>query len=157
MMRVKSIATSVLLLAVIFLLGSGKAAAITMVSVAGNNVNMRSGPGSSYTVMWELDKGYPLIVLKRSGKWYQVRDVDGTVGWVHGDLVERTPHMIVKVHKNTGEKINVRSGPGTRYRIVAKARYGVVFRTRQQKNGWVQVEHADGVTGWVKRTLLWGW
>lgn len=133
------------------------AAGIEMVSIDGNDVNMRSGPGTKYKVMWELGNGFPLIVLKRSGQWLRVRDFEGTIGWVHKDMAQRMPHMIVKVHKNSKKRINIRSGPGTKYRIVAKAYYGVVFKTLRQKNGWVNIQHEKGVTGWVKRSLLWGW
>ena len=139
------------------LLLTASAAWSQMLSVNGNDVNMRSGPGTKYKVMWELGNGFPLIVLKRSGKWYRVRDFEGTIGWVHRDVVGKNPTMIVKVHKKSKKRINVRSGPGTKYRIVAKAYYGVVFKTLQQKNGWVQLQHEKGVTGWVKRSLLWGW
>ncbi|WP_456385012.1 SH3 domain-containing protein [Desulfolithobacter sp.] len=136
---------------------SGTSSAIAeMVSISGDNVNMRSGPGTRYRVLWILGEGFPLKVLKRSGNWLRVKDFEGTIGWVNKKLVNRTPHMIVKVHKNSKKRINVRSGPGTKYRIVAKAYYGVVFKTLERKNGWVKVEHPGGVTGWIKRTLLWG-
>ena len=128
-----------------------------MVSIDGDDVNMRSGPGTKYKVLWELGNGFPLMVLKRSGQWLRVRDFEGTIGWVHRDVTQKTPHMVVKVHKNSKKRINVRSGPGTKYRIVAKAYYGVVFKTLSQKNGWVNVQHEKGVTGWIKRSLLWGW
>jgi len=141
----------------LLLLGGTPASAIEMVSIAGNNINMRSGPGTNYKVLWELGDGFPLIVLKKSGDWYRVRDFEGTIGWVHESVTSSTPHMIVKVHKNSAKRINIRSGPGTKYRIVAKAHYGVVFKTLQQKDGWAKVEHEKGVTGWIKRSLLWGW
>ena len=144
---------SILLVLLFFL----PAAAIEMVSVTGDDINMRSGPGTNYKTMWELGNGFPLIVLKRSGQWLRVRDFEGTIGWLHKDVVSKSPHMIVKVHKNSKKRINIRSGPGTKYRIVAKAYYGVVFETLQQKDGWVQIQHEKGVTGWVNRSLLWGW
>lgn len=128
-----------------------------MISIKGNNINMRSGAGTKYKVMWKLGSGFPLKVLKRSGRWIRVSDFEGTIGWVHRDVVTKTPHMVVKVHKKTKKRINVRSGPGTNNRIVAKAYYGVVFKTLQRKSGWVQVEHEKGVRGWVKRSLLWGY
>jgi len=128
-----------------------------MVSINGDDVNMRSGPGTKYKVLWELGDGFPLMVLKRTGKWIRVRDFEGTIGWVHRDVVNKSAYMIIKVHKNSKKRINVRSGPGTKYRIVAKAYYGAVFKTLKQKNGWVNVQHKKGVTGWVKRSLLWGW
>ena len=127
-----------------------------MLSITGNDVNMRSGPGTNYRVMWELGNGFPLKVLKKKGSWYRVSDFEGTIGWVHEDVTTSTPHMIVKVHKNSKKRINVRSGAGTKYRIIAKAYYGVVLETLQQKHGWVEVKHEKGVTGWVKRSLLWG-
>lgn len=128
-----------------------------MLSISGDDVNMRSGPGTNYRVMWELSEGFPLMVLRKKGKWYRVRDFEGTIGWVHEDVTKTTPHVIVKVHKNSKKRINIRSGPGTKYRIVAKAYYGVVFKTLEQKHGWAKVQHEKGVTGWIKRSLLWGW
>ncbi len=128
-----------------------------MVSIVGNDINMRSGPGTRYKILWKLGSGFPLKVLKRKRNWIRVRDFEGTIGWVNKNVVSRVPHMIVKVHKKSRKRINVRSGPGTRSRIVAKAHYGVVFKTLKKKNGWVKVHHQKGVTGWVKRSLLWGY
>ena len=129
--------------------------AMEMVAVKRNNVNMRSGPGLKKKVLWKLGKGFPLQVLKRKGKWIRVRDFEGAVGWVHRSVVNKSKHMIVKAHKGSNKKINVRSGPTTKSRIVAKAHYGVVFKTVDQKQGWAKVQHGE-VTGWIKRSLLWG-
>ncbi len=118
---------------------------------------MRSGPGTQYKVLWQLGSGFPLKVLTQKGDWYRVQDFEGSVGWVHKMVTTSSPHMIVNVHKKTKRKINVRSGPGTNNRIVAQAYYGVVFKTLEQKNGWVHVEHEKGITGWIKRSLLWGY
>ena len=53
-----------------------------MVSIRGENVNMRSGPGTKYEVLWKIGQGFPLQVTKKSGTWLQVRDFEGSVGWV---------------------------------------------------------------------------
>lgn len=127
-----------------------------MVSINGNEINMRSGPGQNYKVLWKLGSGFPLQILKTSGNWLRVQDFEGSVGWVYKGVTTKTGHMIVDVNKKSKKRINVRSGAGTNHRIVAKAYYGVVFKTLQQKNGWVEVEHEKGVKGWVKRSLLWG-
>jgi len=147
----------ILILTLFFLLAAGVGSAIgEIVAIHGNDINMRSGAGKKYKVIWKLGDGFPLKVLKRSGKWLRVQDFEGTIGWVHKRVTNKSPHMIVKVHKKTKKRINVRSGPGTNKRIVAKAYYGVVFQTLKQKNGWVKVKHGNNVTGWVKRSLLWG-
>ena len=124
-----------------------------MVSVNADLINMRSGPGSKYKIIWELGKGYPLKVLSSKGNWYRVQDFENDKGWVYKKLVNRTPHLVVKKRA-----INLRSGPGTKYKIVRQAKRGVVFRTVDRRKGWVKVRHdEEKVEGWVKRDLLWGW
>jgi len=147
----------VLLVLFTLLLTCNATAFAKMVSIKGEDINMRSGPGTKYKVLWKLGSGFPLKVLKTQGQWYRVQDFEGSVGWVHRNVTTPDGHMIVKVNKNTQKRINVRSGPGTNNRIVAKAYYGVVFKTLEQKSGWVHVEHEKGVRGWIKRSLVWGY
>jgi SH3-like domain-containing protein len=123
-----------------------------MVSVKGSMLNMRSGPGTNTEVLWELQRGYPLQVVQRKNRWAQVRDFEGDTGWVAASLTGRTPHHIVKVNN-----ANVRKGPGTQYRIVGKASYGELVRTKEKRSGWVRVERPSGSSGWISKKLLWGW
>jgi SH3-like domain-containing protein len=135
----------------------GQAAGITMVSVAGEKVNLRKGPSTKYPIIWELGKGFPLRVISSQGNWIKVSDFENDVGWIYKNLVSKKPHLIVQTNKNSRARINIRSGPGTKYKIVGKAEYGVVFETLKRGDGWVKVRHEKGLTGWVKRSLLWGW
>ncbi len=123
-----------------------------MMAINGTKVNLRSGPGQNYSVIWELGRGFPLRVLSSKGNWIKVQDYENDTGWVHKKFLDRKAHLIVKK-----KRVNIRSGPGTRFRIVGKANYGVVFRTLERKKGWVKVKHENGLTGWVLRSLLWGW
>ncbi len=127
-----------------------------MVSVVGDNVNLRSGPGTKYSVKWKYGSGFPLKVLEEKGGWLKVEDFEGDSGWLYEKLTSRNGHMIVKVHKNQNKKVNIRSGPSTKNKIVGKAYYGVVFKTIKQQNGWAHVKHDSGLEGWIKRSLLWG-
>ena len=128
-----------------------------MLSVKGDKVNLRSGPGKQYKVKWEYGDGLPLKVLKTKGKWVKVKDFEGDSGWIFRKLLSSKPQMIVKANRNQDKKINIRKGPGTENKIVGKAYYGVVFSTVEQKSGWVKVIHETGLEGWVKRSLLWGY
>lgn len=132
-----------------FLTGASQA---KMVAVDRDRINVRSGPGQNYSILWSLERGFPLQVIGSRRDWYRVRDFEGDVGWVYKPLTGAKAHVVVKK-----PEINVRSGPGTNYRIVAKAREGVVFRTIDRKKGWVKVRHLNGTTGWVARHLVWGW
>lgn len=123
-----------------------------LVSIEGAEVNMRSGPGTGHEVLWVLNKGYPLKVLRRQGRWLEVQDFENDKGWVARALTGRTPHHVVK-----SRIVNIRKGPGTGHPIIGQAEYGEVLRTRSKRRDWVQVERAEGQPGWVAKRLLWGW
>ena len=127
-----------------------------MLSVDGENVNLRSGPGTKYQVKWEYGKGFPLKVISKKGDWVKVTDFENDSGWIYKPLLSKKGHMIVKAFKDKNKRVNIRSGPGTRYKVVGKAYYGVVFETLEQQNGWAKVRHESGLVGWIKRTLVWG-
>lgn len=143
---------AVLLSLVLLLLAVPLVHAREMVSIAGSAVNMRSGPGARHEVLWTLSRGYPLSVVGRKSGWLRVRDFENDRGWVLRSLTSRTPHHIVSV-----KVANLRAAPGTRSRIVGKARYGDVLRTLERRGAWVKVRHERGTTGWMARRLLWGW
>ena len=138
---------------ILFLLCAAPVSA-KMVSIANEIVNMRSGPSQKNAVLWELGKGYPLKVIGSQGTWYKVIDYENDTGWIYKKLVNRTPHLVVKK-----KIINIRSGPGKKYRIIRQAKKGVVFTTLKRNNsGWIKIRHEETqLVGWVKRSLLWGW
>lgn len=123
-----------------------------MVSLSADRVNLRTAPSTKSKVKWVLGKGVPLQVISSKGKWLKVRDFENDSGWVYGQLTTNKGHMVVK-----RKIVNIRSGPGTKYRIIAQAQYGVVFRTLKQIKGWAKVRHENGTIGWISRKLLWGW
>ncbi len=128
-----------------------------MRSIDGNNVQLRSGPGTKYAAKWEYGDGLPVKVLTQKGSWVKVKDFENDTGWIFNKYLSKTPHMVVKVNKGKKKKINIRSGPGKKYKTIGKAYYGVVFKTLTQEKGWAKVKHDSGLTGWVKRSLLWGY
>ncbi|WIM12896.1 SH3 domain-containing protein [Enhydrobacter sp.] len=140
------------LLSSLLLLAAPRAFAQQMVSVSGEEVNLRKGPGKQYSADWLLGRGYPLEVIGRRGDWLEVRDFENDRGWIYRPLTGGTPYHIVKV-----KIANLRSRPTTRSRILAKLDYGEVLRTLERKSGWVKVRREGGLRGWVARRLLWGW
>ena len=123
-----------------------------MLSTNTSNANIRSGPGTNHEILWQANKYYPFKILKKQGKWYYFMDFEQDKGWIHASLVSHIPSLVVKV----GEA-NVRSGPGKKYPLVFKALRGVSFRVLKVKGNWAQVKHEDGDTGWIYRSLLWGY
>jgi curli biogenesis system outer membrane secretion channel CsgG len=57
-----------------------------IVSVKVNSLNVRSGPGKNYSVIFTARRGERLTVLERSGDWIRVRSANGKEGWTAGWL-----------------------------------------------------------------------
>ena len=51
------------------------------------NCNIRSGPDTSFEILFEDEKGIPFQVLERKGSWIQIQHADGDQGWIHESLV----------------------------------------------------------------------
>lgn len=153
----QSIAMTIRILSLfLFLLFSAQGAFAEILSVNGENVNLRSGPGTNYPVKWEYGKGFPLKVVDRKGPWLKVADFEKDTGWIHQSLLVKDPHVIVEALKNTDKKINIRKGPSTNDTVVGQAYYGVVFKSIESKSGWTKVRHESGLEGWISDNLLWG-
>ena len=127
-----------------------------MLSVKGDKVHLRSGPGTDYGIQWEYSSGFPVEVIERKGDWLKIKDFENDTGWMHKSLLINRPQTIVKANRNKNQKINIRNGPGSGNKIVGKAYYGVVFRILRHQTGWVEVQHESGLKGWVSSNLLWG-
>lgn len=112
--------------------------------------NIRSGPGTNFDVIWKVERYYPVLVLERQGNWCKIEDFEGDKGWLHDSLLDRTKTVIVK-----NNNCNVRSGPGTDFPVVFRAKQGVPFKCLKTQGGWLNIEHADSDTGWIYHTLTW--
>jgi uncharacterized protein YraI len=65
--------------------GSGSSSPATLVvSTSGNPLNIRSGPGTGYSVIGSLANGTTVTLASRSGNWIHI--VSG--GWVSGDYLK---------------------------------------------------------------------
>ncbi len=144
-----AITSSVLLLLASGYSSSGHAA--EYVSIAGERVNLRAGPGLNHTRRWVVSRGYPLKVLKRKDGWAQVRDFEGDTAWVAQRLLSERRMAIV-----TADLVNIRQQPGTDHPIAFQAERLVLLRYLGRKGDWVHVRHPDGDEGWVHERLVWG-
>ena len=139
-----------LVIVVFFLSIAAQSGAAERLSVSAQIANIRSGPATTYDVLWQVQKHYPILVLKKSGSWINFKDFEGDEGWIHKSLLQKTPTVIT-----IKEKCNVRSGPGIQNRILFSVEKGIPFRKIKQEGKWIHIEHADGDRGWIYHTLVW--
>lgn len=115
-----------------------------------DSAHIRSGPGTNHAIIWKAEKYYPLLIVGKRGRWYRVEDFEGDIGWVYRTLVKKLHSVITKK-----SMCNIRSGPGTKYRIVFKAEKGVSFRVLKSRGKWLRIQHRDGDIGWIHKSLTW--
>ena len=139
-----------LLVGGLLLLISAVPALAERVSVSVPLANIRSGPGTGYPVLWQVERYHPLRVIKTNGPWLYFSDYEGDKGWIHRDIVSDADAVIV-----TRESVNVRSGPGTDHEIVFTVARGVPFHVLERRGQWIHIRHADGEKGWIHRMLVW--
>ena len=119
-------------------------------AIISSTANIRSGPGTGYDILWQIGKYHPILVLKKSGNWYHFQDFEGDKGWLHKSLVRNMPSVITNK-----EKCNVRSGPGTKFKILFTTEEGIPFKVLKRKGNWIHIQHADGDKGWIHKSLVW--
>ena len=139
---------SVIVLLLIF--GFPATALAERLAVSAPVANIRSGPGTRHTVVWKVEQYFPLLVIDKSGEWYQFKDFEGDIGWVHKSLVSKIPAVITK-----NDQCNIRSGPGTNHDILFTVEKGIPFKVLKRQGSWIHIEHSDGDKGWIHKALVW--
>lgn len=121
------------------------------VSVTGDNVNVRTGPGTDHQVAMELFAGYPLQVTGKQGDWLKIVDFEKDAGWIHGSLVEPVATVII----DATTTVNMRAEPTTSSPVIATVERGVVMNRLESQGDWMKLRHASGLVGWIHKSLLW--
>jgi SH3-like domain-containing protein len=137
----------VLILAILFFSGTASAERL---AVKASRANIRSGPGTGYDVLWEVEKYHPVLIIEKKDEWYHFRDFEGDEGWVYSTLLDDSKTVIT-----TRNKCSIRKGPGEKFDILFTTEKGIPFKVLKQEGAWIHVEHADGDKGWIYKTLVW--
>ena len=148
-------------------------------SLRADEVNMRSGPGSQYPILWLYKRrDLPVQIEREFDLWRLVEDSDGVKGWVHTATLVGTRSFVVianrlgagsraeaaAVDPGVGPGVGVH-GAGTLLRdeprdnasIVAILRPGVIGRLRAcpAQSDWCRVS-THNYSGWLLRSAIFG-
>lgn len=123
--------------------------------IEGNRVNLRTGPGTGYGVIRQLNKGESYKVWGQSNGWLNL----GGEQWVYNDssyisftgsknnIPAQSSSEGVGVVTVTADVLRVRTGPGIEYDIVKKVYKGERYKSFGCKNGWYSVGGNEWVSG----------
>lgn len=125
------------------------------VSLKSSRVNVRVGPGEDYRISWVFVKpGLPIEVVQEYDNWRQIRDSDGSTGWVFQSLLSGKRNAIVAPWGD-GDPRPIRNAATAESAIVAYLEPGVMGKVERCENGWCRIS-GSGFKGWIDREQLWG-
>ena len=141
---------AMLAITLVLLIFPGVVFAQERLSLTAGIANIRSGPGTEYDVLWQVEQYHPFIIIEKKGDWYKIKDFENDEAWLYKSLIGKIEAVIT-----IKEKCNIRSKPDTKSQVLFTVEKGVPFRVLERKENWIKIEHADGDVGWIYKTLVW--
>ena len=114
---------------------------------------MRSTPNAMVSkVITKLSSHSPLKLLEKGPEYYKFNDYRGRTGWVHRSLLSATTGAVI-----TGDRANVRQGPGTSHSVTFQLSKGDTCHLLSKQEKWLEIQTNDGRKGWVAAFLTWSY
>ena len=134
------------------------------------DVPLRSGPGTNHPVITTLPKGIKINVVGRKGYWLRVESKHGDKP---GYIEERFARLqataksaaskpastksVAGTYK-TLKNVDLRQGPGTKYKPVAKLPAGIKVNVVRAEGDWLRVESKKGgKPGYLEKKFVERW
>jgi len=126
------------------------------------NANLRSGPGTSHSVLTIIPKGATFTLTAEEQNNFHSVTYQGTNGWVYAPLIVpagegSSPDPTIVGEARASTAVNLRSGPGTSSKVFRVVPSGAAVQvSNTTRNGFRYVVH-DGLAGWIAdQYLVWG-
>jgi SH3-like domain-containing protein len=122
------------------------------VSLRGDQVFARTGPGTRYPIKWVYQrKNLPVEIVQEFDTWRKIRDIDGEEGWVHQSLLSGKRFGSLK----DGQAMPMLKSNNDDSRPVALVESGVILSLNECVVEWCSVSQS-GFNGWISANSLWG-
>lgn len=137
--------------------------AANQTAVTTDYLNVRSGPGTSYSVITVLNVNSTVTVLDGSStdSWVKVQSETGAVGYCSSAYLKfdnvksnSTPSTF-DVTGITLDYLNVRTGPATTYKVITVLDINTIVNIIDNSNtNWAKIKLNDGTVGFVSKSYL---
>ena len=120
--------------------------------VTATSLNVRSGPATSYTTKFIVNKGDNVTVEDSADGWYKITTKDGKNGWASSKYIQTsqntTTTKVVSI-----SSLNMRSGPSTSYSIIEVLTKDTQVEVISVEDGWAKIKY-NSKTGYVSNQYL---
>ena len=134
------------------------AASVGVGTVNADALRLRESASTDSTILATAPSGDTVVVLEDAGNgWYKV-DYKSIEGYMSGEYLDVQATADVKIGYGKvsagGSTLNVRSGPGTTYSVVASLSNNAVVTIVGINNGWYKITTSGGTTGYVSSEYM---
>jgi uncharacterized protein YraI len=140
-------------------------------TVSTGRLNVRAGPGVSYTIVTRIDLGTGITLTGRnaSATWVRVRLANSIEGWVSARYIQASVPIadliVVSGPSNppaaptatvTVSQLELRAGPGASYNLIATLgeKQALTLLGRTADSTWLKVRAANVGEGWVPAQVI---
>lgn len=136
--------------------GASKLPLPRFVSLKSNRVNVRKGPSIEHAVAWVFSRaGLPVEVIAEFENWRQIRDSEGSEGWVFHALLSGRRTALVMPWVKERQEVTLLDAASSRADTVAQLEPGVLGSIYKCDGKWCNFAIGD-YTGWIQQEKLWG-
>lgn len=129
------------------------AAATGDTQISASTVNLRTGPGLSYSVSGSLKKGDKVTVTGQEGDWLKIQSGDMT-GWVASWLTSSiSEKSSAKKAVSSVDRLNVRAQPDLSASVLAQMNAGDQAELIGETGDWIEVEFRN-TRGFVSKQYI---
>ncbi len=121
-------------------------------SVAVPRAVLFDAPSAQAKKLYIVGQAYPVEVIVVLGDWVKVRDSHGELAWIDAKQLSPKRYVVVTV-----PQAEVREAAAETSRLLFRAEKDVALQLLEPgTNGWAQVRHRDGLSGYVQFSKVWG-
>lgn len=140
-----------LLFAVLVLFFTAPASALQFRTTARATL-LYDGPSRQATKLAVASIGVPFEVFVETDAWAKVRDATGRLAWLEKSALGNARNVMVNINE-----ARVYAQPSLSAELRFRVVRGVLLMARGAPSaGWIEVQHADGLSGWVRQHEVWG-
>lgn len=126
------------------------------VSLRSSKANARTGPALRYPIQWTYRRaGLPVEITAEYEAWRQIKDIDGTITWVHSSLLSGRRTAFIQSNALELDTIPAYKKPDSQSRRVLKVEIGSIGEIKKCETAHCLIDF-KAYRGWVEKKYIWG-